>query len=49
MTLVGDLNLNLDLDSFETDRDMEMADILEASGLLDMHQHFKSAGMFRIS
>ena len=43
--LVGDLNL--DLDSLETDRDMEIADILATSGLLDMHRHFKSAGRCR--
>ena len=43
--LVGDLNL--DLDSIETDRDVEIADILAASGLLDMHHHFKSIGRFR--
>ena len=38
--LVGDLNL--DLDSIETDRDIEIADILANSGLLDMHHHFKA-------
>ena len=43
--LVGDLNL--DLDSIETDRDMVIADILATSGLLDMHRHFKSARRFR--
>ena len=37
--LVGDLNLNLD--SLETDRDMEIADCLATSGLIDMHRHFK--------
>ena len=35
----GDLNFNLDL--LETDRDRVIADILVASGLLDMYQHFK--------
>ena len=45
MILVGDLNL--DLDSLETDRDMEIADILATSGLLDMHRHFKSHGRNR--
>ena len=37
--LVGDLNL--DLDSIETERDVEIANILAASGLLDMHHHCK--------
>ena len=37
--LVGDLNLNLD--SIETDQDMEIANVLADSGLLDMHHHFK--------
>ena len=45
--LVGDLNLNLDLDSIETERDMKIANILATSGLLDMHCHFKSAGRCR--
>ena len=43
--LVGDLNL--DLESIETERDMEIADILAISGLLDIHRHFKSAGRRR--
>ena len=43
--LVGDLNLNLD--SLETDRDMEIADILATSGLLDMQRHSKSHGRNR--
>ena len=43
--LVGDLNF--DLDSIERERDMEIADILATSGLLDMHRHFKSASRFR--
>ena len=43
--LVGDLNL--DLDSIESERDMQIADILATSGLLDMHRHFKSAGRCR--
>ena len=34
-------DLNLDLDSLVTDRDMKIANILAASGLLDMHHHFK--------
>ena len=42
--LVGDLNL--DLDSLETDRDVSIADILVASGLLDMNHHFKSIGRY---
>ena len=42
--LVGDLNL--DLGSIETERDMEIADILATSRLLDMHRHFKSPGRF---
>ena len=37
--LVGDLNL--DLDSILADRNMQIADILATSGLLDMHHHFK--------
>ena len=37
--LVGDLNL--DLDSLESERDREIADTLASSGLLDMHRHFK--------
>ena len=45
MTLVGDLNL--DLDSIESERDMQIADILATSGLLDMHRHIKSAGRRR--
>ena len=40
--LVGDLNL--DLDSIESDWDMEIANILADSGLLDMHHHFKTHG-----
>jgi len=43
--LVGDLNL--DLDSIETDRDMEIANTLVDSGLLDIYHHFKSIGRFR--
>ena len=43
--LVGDLNF--DLDSIETERDMEIANILATSELLDMHCHFKSADRFR--
>ena len=43
--LVGDLNLGLG--SIETERDMEIANILATSGLLDMHRHFKSAGRRR--
>ena len=43
--LVGDLNL--DLGSIETERDMEIADILATSVLLDMHRHFKSPGRYR--
>ena len=43
--LVGDLNLNLD--SLETERDMEIADILATSRLLDMHHHFKTHGRNR--
>ena len=43
--LVGDLNLNLG--SIESERDMQIADILATSGLLDMHRHFKSAGRRR--
>ena len=45
--LVGDLNL--DLDSIETDRDVEIANILIDSGLLDMYHHFKLSGRFRDS
>ena len=45
--LVGDLNLDLDLNSIEMDRDVEIADILAASGFLDMNHHFKSIGGFR--
>ena len=37
--LVGNLNLNLD--SIESTRDMEIANILADSGLLDMYHHFK--------
>ena len=37
--LVGDLNLNLD--SIESDQDVEIANVLADSGLLDMHHHFK--------
>ena len=43
--LVGDLNL--DLGSIESERDMQIANILATSGLLDMHCHFKSAGRRR--
>ena len=43
--LVGDLNL--DLDSCESARDMQIADILATSGLLNMHRHFKSPGRYR--
>ena len=42
MILVGDLNL--DLDSCESERDMEIADSLATSDLLDMHRHFTSPG-----
>ena len=44
--LVGDLNLNLD--SLETDRDVEIADCLATSGLIDMHRHFKLEGKNRM-
>ena len=40
--LVGDLNFNLD--SIEMERDMEIANILANSELLDIHCHFKLAG-----
>ena len=40
--LVGDLNL--DLDSLETERDMEIANILATSDLLYMHRHFTLPG-----
>ena len=40
-------DLNLDLNSIETERDMEIANILATSGLLDMHRHFKLAGRCR--
>ena len=43
--LVGDLNL--DLNSCESTRDMEIADILATSELLDMHRHFKSPGRYK--
>ena len=43
--LVGDFNL--DLDSIESDRDMEIANTLADSGLLDMHHHFKSDGRYQ--
>ena len=43
--LVRDLNLNLD--SLETDRDMEISDILATSGILDMHRHSKLHGRNR--
>ena len=43
--LVGDLNLNLD--SIERDRDVETADILAASRLLDIHHHFKLRRKFK--
>ena len=39
MILVG--NLNLSLDSLETDRDIEIANILIDSRLLDINRHFK--------
>ena len=45
MILVGDLNL--DLASIELERDMQIADILATSGLMDMHRHFKSPGRCR--
>ena len=35
-------DLNLDLDSVESARDMEIANVLADSGLLDMHHHFRS-------
>ena len=43
--LMGDLNLDLDLNlnSIEKDRDMEIADVLATSRLLNIHRHFKSA------
>ena len=44
--LVGDLNLNLD--SLETDRDMEIADCLATSGMIDMRRHFKLDGKNRM-
>ena len=44
--LVGDLNL--DLGSMETERNMEIADILATSGLLEMHRHFKLKGKNRM-
>ena len=37
--LVGDLNI--DLHSPESERDMEIAQLLTDSGLCDMHYHFK--------
>ena len=40
-------DLNLDLDSIEMERDMEIANILATSRLLDMHCHFKLAGRRR--
>ena len=43
--LVRDLNLNLG--SIGSERDMQIADILATSGLLDMHRHIKSAGRRR--
>ena len=43
--LVGDLNLVLD--SLETERNMEIADIMATLGLLDMHRHFKPHGRNR--
>ena len=43
--LIGNFNLNLD--SIEMDRDMEIANTLVDSGLLDMYHHFKSIGGFR--
>ena len=42
--LVGDLNLNLN--SIESARDMEIAKVLADAGLLDMHHHFKLIGRF---
>ena len=45
MILVGDLNLNLD--SIELARDMEIANVLADSGLLDMHHHFKLRRNFK--
>ena len=38
--LVGDLNI--DLDSPESERDMEIAQLIADAGLRDMHQHFKT-------
>ena len=43
--LVGDLNL--DLDSIETKRDMEIANMLANSGLFDMHYYFKLCCKFK--
>ena len=45
VVIVGDLNL--DLGSIETERDMEIADILATSELLYIHRHFKLAGRRR--
>ena len=42
--LVGDLNLNLDY--VESESDMEIAQLLASSGLLDMHRHFTSRRNF---
>ena len=42
-------DLNLALDSLETDRGMEIANILVASALLYMYHHFKSIGRLRSS
>ena len=38
--LVGDLNINLD--SPESERDVEIAQLLANAGLRDMHHHFKT-------
>ena len=43
--LVADLNLNLD--SIETDRNMEIANTLADFGLMDMYHHFKLCCKFK--
>ena len=43
--LLGDLDL--DLNSIETDRDMDITDTLAESRLLDMHHHFKLRRKFK--
>ena len=43
--LVG--NLNLDLDSVEPERDSEIAQLLAASRLHNMHHHFTSHQKFK--